>query len=82
MVTKRRTKRKQTRVRNKLTPEQKRNSDIFRLRGFYANAKTLPFSSFELKAILNCVDGALLELGAETHTDYMKRSSSPTKMPF
>jgi len=57
----------------KLTPEQKRNSDIFRLRGFYANAKTLPFSFYQLRRILIEVDIALEELGAETHSKYMAR---------
>lgn len=55
-----------------LTPEQKRNSDIFRLRGFYANAKTLPFHPTEIKRILELVDCALARLDAETQTDYMK----------
>ena len=55
-----------------LTPEQKRNSDIFRLRGFYGNAKTLPFNAKELQVILNQIDLALDRLGAETQTDYMK----------
>jgi hypothetical protein len=54
-----------------LTPEQKRNSDIFRLRGFYANAKTLPFRELELNNILACVDSALDRLGAQTQSQYL-----------
>jgi hypothetical protein len=59
-------------VKPKLTPEQKRNSDIFRLRGFYANAKTLPFNAMGLRQILEAIDVALSDLGAQTQTDYMK----------
>lgn len=57
----------------KLTPEQQRNADIFRLRGFYANAKTLPFDAKGLKAILNAVDDALIGLSAEPQTSYMNK---------
>ena len=60
-----------------LTPEQKRNAHIFRLRGFYANAKTLPFDAHELGRILECIDGALHRLGAETQSRYMGKE--PTK---
>lgn len=61
------TKKKTTKrkVKAKLTPEQKRNSDIFRLRGFYSNAKTLPFNASQLAVILHAVDEALDGLGAE-----------------
>ena len=55
----------------KLTPEQERNAQIFRLRGFYANSKTLPFTSMEILEILEIVDNALTRLGAQTQTDYM-----------
>lgn len=66
------TKKRKPKAKVKLTPEQKRNSDIFRLRGFYANAKTLPFSKVSLDWILECVDKTLVDLGAQTQTDYMK----------
>lgn len=52
----------------KLTPEQQRAANIFRLRGFYANAKTLPFNKAEMECILDCVDGALKRLGASTQS--------------
>lgn len=58
-----------------LTPEQKRNSDIFRLRGFHANAKTLPFDARGMKLITEAIDEALIELGAQTQTDYLKTKS-------
>lgn len=61
-----------------MNESQRRNSDIFRLRGFYANACTLPFGPSDLKAILQCVDNALHNLGAEEQSSYMK----PKKMPF
>lgn len=66
-------KRKKKKKVSTLTPEQKRNSDIFRLRGFYANAKTLPFSKEAMSNILGAVDQSLRTLKAETQTDYMKR---------
>lgn len=56
-----------------LTPEQQRNSEIFHLRGFYGNAKTLPFNKTELGSILCCIDQALTRLGAETQTKHMAR---------
>ena len=65
--------------KTKLTPEQQRNSDIFRLRGFYANAKTLPFMNKGLKAILEAVDIALETLGAETQTSYLAKKSATKK---
>ena len=55
-----------------LTAEQQRNSQIFRLRGFYANAKTLPFNPIELGHILLSVDDALTRLGAMTQTKHMR----------
>lgn len=64
-------KKKKPKKKAPITPEQKRNSDIFRLRGFYANAKTLPFNKADLSVILDCVDSALGRLGAQTQTDYM-----------
>lgn len=51
-----------------LNDAMKRNSQIFRLRGFYANAKTLPFNHIELGHILKCVDDALVRLDAETQS--------------
>lgn len=72
MATKTKTKKRKPKAKVKLTPEQKRNSDIFRLRGFYANGKTLPFNPPQLRGILEVVDEALSNLGAETQTDYMK----------
>lgn len=65
-------KKKWSRKPKKMTPEQERNAYIFRLRGFYANACTLPFEQKELNRILQCVDMALSELGATTQTDYMR----------
>lgn len=61
-------KKRKTKPKAKLTPEQERNAKVFRLRGFYANAKTLPFDKSALKIILHEVDRALLELGAETQS--------------
>ena len=61
------------RKKKELTPEQERNSNIFRLRGFYANAKTLPFNKHDLNQILQCVDAALVELGAQSQSDYMRK---------
>lgn len=72
MATKRK---KKSKTKAALTPEQKRNSDIFRLRGFFSNAKTLPFDRPALKLILHEVDRALMELGAESHSSYMERKS-------
>lgn len=69
MVTK---KRKTKKKKAPLTDEQKRNSDIFRLRGFYANAKTLPFDRMNMAVILAAVDDALSDLGAITQSEYMK----------
>ena len=60
-------KRKTTR-KKKLTPEQERNAKIFRLRGFYANAKTLPFNAVEMDHILSCVDKALYRLDASSQS--------------
>lgn len=68
-------KKKSKRVKTTLTPEQKRNADIFRLRGFYANAKTLPFKPHHLTSILLAVDGALIGLGAESQTNYMQKKA-------
>jgi hypothetical protein len=68
-------KKKSKRVKTTLTPEQKRNADIFRLRGFYANAKTLPFRKEDLLRILQCVDNALIDLGAESQTNYMQKKA-------
>jgi hypothetical protein len=58
-----------------LTDEQKRNSDIFRLRGYYSNAKTLPFNKAELVKILDCIDDALVRLGAESQSEYMTKKA-------
>lgn len=44
---------------------QKRNSEIFRLRGYYANAKTLPFTEAELNQIIILVNQALIRLEAD-----------------
>lgn len=71
MVVKRKYKKKKLAV--SITPEQKRNGQIFRLRGYYANARTLPFLARELDDILFHVDNALERLDAETQTDYMIR---------
>jgi len=57
-----------------MNESQRRNSDIFRLRGFYANAKTLPFNRDQLGSILLCVDAALLNLDAEPQSAYMARN--------
>lgn len=65
-------------IKTKLTPEQQRNSDIFRLRGFHSNAKTLPFSEADLARILDCVDNALQRLGAQSQTSYIKAKTSKT----
>lgn len=62
------TKRKK-KVKAKLTPEQERNAVIFRLRGFYANAKTLPFDKSDMERILACVDRSLDRLGAELQSE-------------
>lgn len=58
--------------KKKLTPEQERNALIFRLRGYYSNAMTLPFTASEMQSILKCVDAALIRLGAQTQSEYMK----------
>lgn len=57
------------------TPEQERNAAIFRLRGYYANAKTLPFNDNELGNILGCIDNALARLNAEIQSTYMTRTN-------
>lgn len=62
-----------------MTPEQERNAHIFRLRGFYSNAKTLPFDRAELNEILRNVDSALVRLGATSQTDYMRQKALRTK---
>lgn len=72
MATRKRTKKKS------LTPEQQRNADIFRLRGFYSNAKTLPFTTVGLTKILWAVDTALEQLGATTQTEYMRQKAART----
>ncbi len=56
-----------------MTPEQIRNAKIFRLRGFYSNAKTLPFAGAELEVILDCVDAALMRLKATPQSEYMRQ---------
>lgn len=65
-------KKKAKKVSKAITPEQIRNAKIFRLRGFYANAKTLPFHPIELKRILECIDCALVRLDATTQTEHMQ----------
>ncbi len=82
MATKAKPKTKRRVIKTPLTPEQKRNSDIFRLRGFYANAKTLPFTPDELKWILQPIDAALRRLKAETQTVYMAKKLGGLAKPL
>lgn len=65
------TKRKRTKTKTPMTVEQVRNAQIFRLRGYYANGKTLPFTLTELDTILSCIDAALIRLDATSQSDHL-----------